>query len=222
MASYADVMLVHRWDAPHDDTEWQAWLAEGRDFGQLIVSGPEDGFPAAVPLHFHFDGTSTVTAHLAAANPVWSAIEQRPNVLLSVLDDYAYIPGTWRAPARTPAEHGVPTSFYAAVQLFGRAEIVDDPSAKARLLGDQLDHHRHQGSQVDVTPGERPYGPLLPAIRGIRLRVFQVLAKFKYDDHKSAEHRARVADGLRERGEPRDAGAEAQLTRRGLRHEPSE
>jgi transcriptional regulator len=52
--------------------------------------------------------------------------------------------------------------------------------------------------------------------------VHQVLAKFKYDDHKSAEHRARVADGLRERGEPRDAGAEAQLARRGLRHEPGE
>jgi len=215
-------MLVHRWDAPRNDAEWQAWLTDGHDFGQLIVSGPEDGFPTAVPLHFHFDGAATVTAHLAAANPVWSAIEQRPNVVLSVLDDYAYIPGTWRAAPRTPAEHGVPTSFYAAVQLFGRAEIVDDPSAKAGLLSDQLEHHRHQGSQVDVVPGERPYGPLLPAIRGVRLRVRQVLAKFKYDDHKSAEHRARVADGLRGRGEPRDAGAEAQLARRGLLHQPSD
>lgn len=36
-------MLIHPWDAPQDDAEWQHWLA-AHDFGQLAVNGL-DGAP---------------------------------------------------------------------------------------------------------------------------------------------------------------------------------
>ncbi len=32
-------MLIHPWDAALDDDEWRDWLADGRDFGQLVVNG---------------------------------------------------------------------------------------------------------------------------------------------------------------------------------------
>jgi len=53
-------------------------------------------------------------------------------VVMSVVDDYAYIPTTWRAKAGGPDEDGVPTSYYAAVQLTCQAEIVDDPQQRRR------------------------------------------------------------------------------------------
>ena len=113
-------MLTHPWDAALDDEEWRSWLADGRDFGQLVVNGLPGEPPAVVPTHFSVDETSTGTellVHLARPNPVWAALEADPQVLLSVVDDYAYIPTTWRTKAGGPDEDGVPTSYYAAVQL---------------------------------------------------------------------------------------------------------
>jgi transcriptional regulator len=55
---------------------------------------------------------------------------------------------------------------------------------------------------------------MLPGIRGVRLTVLRVEAKFKYDDHNPVEHRERVIDHLEQRGHGLDAGAAAQQRRR--------
>lgn len=210
---YASAMALHAWDAARDDAEWRQWLAQGRDFGQLTVAGEDGGYPQVVPLHFRFDGAALVEAHLAAANPVWRQLRRRPRVTLSVIDDYAYVPGAWRAGAGARPEHGVPTSFYAAVLLRGAVEIVDDHAELAGLLNRQLAHHHHRGAEVAV--GAPPYGPMLAGITGLRLRVVEVEATFKYDGQKSAGHRERVAEGLLRRDQGRDRAACAQLLRRG-------
>jgi transcriptional regulator len=206
-------MLIHRWDATLGEDEWREWLADGRDFGQLIVNGPEGTPPIVVPTHFVLDG-SMVLVHLAAANAVWPALAARPEVVLSVVDDYAYIPTTWRAKAGGPDEAGVPTSYYAAVQLTCQAEIVDDPEEKAELLRRQLAYFQPSGDHAAVEVGAPPYGPMLRGIRGLRLEVRAVAAKFKFDDHNRIEHRASVAARLELRGTDRDAGAAAQQRRR--------
>jgi len=58
------VMLVHPWDAPRDDAEWQNWLA-AHDFGQLAVNGPPGEPPFVQPLHFAYDPAGTGLAGLA-------------------------------------------------------------------------------------------------------------------------------------------------------------
>jgi transcriptional regulator len=55
---------------------------------------------------------------------------------------------------------------------------------------------------------------MLSGIRGIRLEVLRVDAKFKYDDHNPVEHRERVITNLRERDHGLDAGAATQQQRR--------
>jgi transcriptional regulator len=65
-----------------------------------------------------------------------------------------------------------------------------------------------------VLVGEAPYGRMLSGIRGVRLAVLRVEAKFKYDDHNAVEHRERVIDRLEQRGRGLDAGAAAQQRRR--------
>lgn len=207
-------MLVHPWDAAVDDDEWRSWLADGRDFGQLTVNGPPAGWPIVVPLHFWFDGAHQVLAHLARANPVWAAIEAQPRVVLSVIDDYAFVPSGWRAAPGTPADAGVPTSYYAAVQLACEAEIVDDPAAKARLLRHQLAHFQPAADHGRIEVGQPPYGRLLAGLRGLALQVVSVTAKFKYDDQKPVDHRMSVADRLAHRNRGRDAGARAEQLRR--------
>lgn len=196
-------MLVHPWDAGLDEAEWQSWIADGHDFGQLGVNGLPGHPPMAVPTHFTCDGPRLLV-HLAKPNPVWKAIEHDPNVVFTVIGDYAFVPGPWRAAPGIPPTDGVPTSYYAAVQFTCRAEIVDDPEEKAELLRRQLAHFQPDGDHAPVAVGEPPYGRMLSGIRGLRLEVTDVRAKFKYDDHKSAEHRSTVAERLTERGQGLD------------------
>ena len=53
-----------------------------------------------------------------------------------------------------------------------------------------------------VAVDEAPYGRMLSGIRGVRLTVLRVEAKFKYDDANPVEHRERVIGHL-ERARPR-------------------
>ncbi|MFJ5265442.1 FMN-binding negative transcriptional regulator [Streptomyces sp. NPDC088387] len=207
-------MLIHPWDSVSDDTEWQYWLAD-HDFGQLAVSGPPGEAPQVQPLHFVYDAErGEVLTHLARPNPMWPALEAAPEVLLSVVDDYAFVPGPWQAAPDEPAEHGAPTSFYAAVQLRCRAHVVDDPALKADLLDRQVGHFQPEGGSARVAVGEVPYGRMLSGLRGIRLEVLDVRAKFKYANHRAPEVRARIADELTARDAPGDRAAREHLLRR--------
>ncbi|MGW7417094.1 FMN-binding negative transcriptional regulator [Streptomyces sp. NPDC054863] len=210
-------MLIHPWDAPADDSEWRLWLAS-HDFGQLAVNGVGGEPPFVQPAHFSYDPRTgpygEVVTHLARPNPIWAALRANPQVLLSVVDDYAFVPGPWQAPEGAPPEHGTPTSFYTAVQLHCTAHLVDDPAAKAELLNRQVAHFQPEGTTAPAVPGEAPFGRMLSGIRGLRLHVTDVRAKFKYASHKPAEVMDRTAAGLAARGGPHDPAAAAHHARR--------
>ncbi|MEU6825893.1 FMN-binding negative transcriptional regulator [Streptomyces atriruber] len=210
-------MLIRPWDAAHSDAEWQQWLA-AHDFGQLGVNGLPGEPPHVQPLHFAYEaehGThGRVLTHLARPNPLWHALEADPEVLLSVVDDYVYVPGPWQAPPDIPSEHGVPTSFYAAVQLRCTARVVDDPEEKADILNRQVGHFQPEGGSARAAVGEAPYGRMLSGIRALCLDVSDVQAKFKYATHKPDEVQDRIAAGLAERQGPGDAAARAHQARR--------
>jgi transcriptional regulator len=194
-------MLIHRHDAPLDDAEWRAFLKE-HDFGELIAPGAGRDLPVVVPAHFLWDGDKEVVLHLARPNPIWEALAERPRALLSVFGAYTFIPGHWNQD-----EYGVPTSYYAAVQLACDVEVVDDPERVAEILERQLGHFQPEGMHAPVTAGEDRYGKLLPNIRGIRLTVTDVRAKLKFGSNRSVEHRQAIAEKLAERGAPLDLEA---------------
>jgi len=201
-------VLIHRHDEPLSDAEWRAFLTD-HDFGELIAPGVGRDLPIVVPTHFIYDGDATVLLHLAKPNPVWEALAERPRALLSVFGAYTYIPGHWNQD-----EYGVPTSYYAAVQLACDAEVIDDPAQVAAILERQLAHFQPEGKHAQVEPGDNRYGKLLGSIRGIRLAVTDVRAKFKFGANRTVEHRRAIAAKLAERGRPLDAEARANLIRR--------
>jgi transcriptional regulator len=201
-------VLIHRHDEPLSDAEWRAFLAD-HDFGELIVPGNGRDLPIVVPTHFIYDSDKTVLLHLAKPNPVWEALAERPRALLSVFGAYTYIPGHWNQD-----EYGVPTSYYAAVQLACDAEVIDDPAPLAAILERQLAHFQPEGMHAPVEPGDNRYGKLLGSIRGIRLEVTDVRAKFKFGATRTVEHRQAIAAKLAERGRPLDGEARTNLMRR--------
>jgi transcriptional regulator len=201
-------MLVHPWDAGSDDDEWRAFVT-GQGFGQLIASGRGRDVAVAVPTQFVL-ADDEVLLHLARPNPVWSALEENPMVLLSVAGDWAYVPAAWKAIGDEDPAIGVPTTYYAAVQIAGEATIVDDPAGKADILRLQLASTEPGSGAVDPSEHARR----LPGIRGIRIAIRDVTAKFKYGGNVDAEHRAAVAERLAARGGPGDSAARDQLIRR--------
>jgi transcriptional regulator len=205
-------VLIHRHDEPLTDAEWRDFL-KTHDFGDFIVPGaPTRDLPVVVPTHLIWDGDKTVLLHLARANPVWKAIEERPRALLSVFGAYTYIPGHWNQD-----EYGVPTSYYAAVQLACDIEPIDDDAALAKILDSQLAHFQPEGKHAPVEPGDNRYAKQFVAIRGLRLIVTDVRAKFKFGGNRTQQHRDVIAKNLGERGSSLDREARDYTLTRGAK-----
>jgi transcriptional regulator len=207
-------MLIHPWDAARDEAEWRAWLADHEPFGVLCVAHRDPAeAPFALPLHVTM-AEGALLAHLARANPVWPHLEAASRVRVAFHGDYAFVPGYWRAAEKTDPTAGVPTSYYAAVQFVCEPFVLDDPAEKAKVLSHQLADLQPEGHHGPVRVGEPPYGAMLGSIRGLRLAVISVEAKFKYDDQKPPALRQRVARELRARAHNLDPAAAAQQERR--------
>jgi transcriptional regulator len=200
-------VLIRSVDGAIDDDEWRAFVSTGPCFGELICSGagPAGGrpVPVVVPTHFIFDGESTIRLHLARPNPVWAALEENPVAMVSVIGDVAFIPSSWNG--------GIPTSYYGAVQCIGRVTVLDAAEDVADVLRAQLAVYQPEGDPEPVDVDHPLYARNLGAIRGIRLDIDEVRAKFKYGGNKPADVRREIADHLADRSSPGDAAARRRL-----------
>jgi len=194
-------VLIHPWDAATSDEEWQAWVAT-QSVGTLVV--PTDDLPVVVPTHFVWTG-GQVLLHLARPNPALRALEARPRAVFSVSGDWAYVPSYAKAVEGEDPALGIPTSYYAAVSLACSAELLEGEEL-LELLRTQLGRFEPGSGVADPSAHLRR----LPGIRGVRLSVESVQAKFKYGGNADDAHRARAAEHLRAQG---SLGALRQLTR---------
>jgi transcriptional regulator len=202
-------VLIHPWDAGNSEQEWVRF-ARAQGFGQLIASGRDRDLAVVVPTQFAIVSPTEVVLHLARPNPIWKALAENPRALLSIAGDWAYIPAAWKAIGDEDPRLGVPTTYYAAVQLTVEATVIDDLAGKAEILRTQLAVTEPGSGIADPAEQER----VLSGILGLRLTVTDVRSKFKYGGNVDDEHRAFVAAHLSERAGPGDAAARSHLQRR--------
>jgi transcriptional regulator len=206
-------MFIAPVDATLGEDEWRPFL-EVHPFGHLVApGGPARDLPIVVPTQFVLAG-DTVWLHLVRANPVFGALAESRRVLLSVADDWAFIPSSWKAIGAEDPALGIPTTYYGAVQLVGTATVHDErtsPGSVAAILRRQL-----AAFQPDIEvgdPGEAHDARLL-GILGIEIRVERVSAKFKYGGNVDEAHRRAVIERLRGRRGPGDDAAARHVLRR--------
>ena len=209
-------MLVHPWDSPQSPDEWRAFV-RAQGFGQIVAAGRDRDVPVIVPTQYVLeeangeDGTGDrVWLHLARSNPLWTAVAENARVVLAVTGDWAYIPSAWKAIGDEDPALGIPTTYYAAVQLIGDAHVLDEPADKLDTLRRLLDALQPGGGHADPAA----HANRLAGIRGLRLDVTEVRGKFKYGGNVDAAHRQAVAERLAERDGPGDRAACAHLLRR--------
>jgi transcriptional regulator len=201
-------MLIHPWDSSTGDDEWREFVVS-QGFGQLIASGRDRDVPVVVPTQYILEGDEVIL-HLARPNPIWKAIEENPTVLLSVAGDWAYVPSAWKAIGEEDPLVGIPTTYYAAAQLVCTASVIDDDDGKIEMLRKQLGAIQPDVEAVDPSVHLRK----LPGIRGLRLSIREVTAKFKYGGNVDVEHRLAIAKRMADRDGPGDVAARAHLLRR--------
>jgi transcriptional regulator len=196
-------------DRSEDPDEWRPFV-RAQGFGHFAAAGRDRDFPVVVPTQFTLRGDE-VLAHFAVPNPILVALEERPAAVLSVAGDWAYIPSDWKAIGDEDPAAGIPTTYYAAVQLAGPVTVHHDPAAVAAVLRAQLG---------DLQPGtvvadpEETHAGRLRGIRAVTLAVRDVRAKFKYGGNVDEAHRLAVIGRLRARGGPGDLAAAAHTERR--------
>ncbi|MEM9464752.1 MAG: FMN-binding negative transcriptional regulator [Actinomycetota bacterium] len=195
-------MLIRRHDDGTDDPErWRRFVVD-QGFGHLVAAGTNRPVPVVVPTQFVLSGDAIVL-HLARPNPIFECLAENDRCLVSVAGDWSYIPGAWKAVGDEDPRFGVPTTYYGAVQLSGRAIVLEDPDEVAATLRVQLDDLEPAGDLVD--PSE--HGAKLRAIRGLRIEIDEVRAKFKYGGNVDQAHRDHIAAQLEARDGPGDAAA---------------
>jgi len=202
-------MYIAAPDRTLGEQEWRPFV-ESRPFGHFIAPGVDLEYPVVSPTQFVLEG-SKVLAHFARPNPVLDALRANPRAVLSVAGDWAFIPSNWKAVGDEDPSLGIPTTYYAAVQLKGHAVVKDDPAVIADLLRRQLAAFQPSTAIADPLTA---HADRLNAIRAVVLSVEEVAAKFKYGGNVDRDHREAVISHLRNRRSGEDLSAAAHTERR--------
>ncbi len=210
-------MYIPSVDGSIGEEEWRPFV-ESHAFGHLIAAGVGRAVPVVVPTQFVLDG-DRILLHLAGPNPVFDVLAEQPRVMLSVAGDWAYIPSAWKATADEDPALGIPTTYYAAVQIEGVATVGTEPSAVAAVLRTQLAALQ---PDVPIADPELAHPTRLRAIRAITISMDAVRAKFKYGGNVDRDHRQAVIEKLRSRNGPGDHAAADHTARRSVRSDPTD
>ncbi len=202
-------MYIAKVDSGLGEDEWRDFVT-AQGFGHLVAAGVARDVPVVVPTQFVLDGDEVIL-HLVAKNPILGAIAEQPRVLMSVAGDWAFIPSPWKAVADEDPLLGIPTTYYAAVQLEGSATIVSDPAGIAAVLRRQLQVIQPDFEIADLLSAHETK---LGTIRGVRIAIDKIRAKFKYGGNVDAAHREAVIAELELRAGLGDLAAARHTKRR--------
>ena len=202
-------MYIAGVDRSLGEAEWRPFV-EAQGFGHLVAAGVGLDYPVVTATQFVLDGDELL-AHFAAPNPVLDALDDNPRALFSVAGDWAFVPSDWKVVGDEDPLLGIPTTYYAAVQLRGRAEVRRQPAAVAAVLRRQLAALQ---PTTPVADPETAHPSRLRAIKAVVLTVDEVSAKFKYGGNVDDAHRRAVVARLRTRAGPGDEVAAAHTERR--------
>ena len=202
-------MYIPKADRTLGEDEWRAFVDSQR-FGHMIAVGAGREYPVVAPTQFVLEGDEALM-HFAVPNPVLDALAEQGRAVMSIAGDWAFVPSGWKAIDGEDPLLGIPTTYYAAVQLRGRAQVAASTAETAAVLRRQLAALQ---PDVAVADPEEAHPARLKAIRAVILHVEEVVAKFKYGGNVDEPHRRAVIEHLRGRGGPGDEAAARHAERR--------
>jgi transcriptional regulator len=193
------------------DLETLHALIDDHGFATLVTNTASG--PPATHLPIMLDRTrgpqGTLVAHLARANPHARALDGA-DALAIFLGPHGYISPSWYG------QHpSVPTWNYAAVHVYGRAKMVDDPARLdtiVRQLVEQYESGRGKPWTTDGLPPDYMKG-MLRGIVGIEIEIERLEGKLKLSQNRNAADRKAVIAALNEGTSAEDKALGAYMAR---------
>lgn len=173
------------------------WTAR-RGFAHIFASTPEGPMVAHAPVTRA--GEAAFQFHIARANRLARHLDGTA-VLLSLADVDGYISPSWYADALSPVQ--VPTWNYVAVEIDGRARILDEVELIMQLDTLAATHEPHASPDLPWTRAKTDqvyFAKLLKGIVGFEVTVEHVRGTDKLSQNKSAKDIAGVIAGLERSG----------------------
>lgn len=153
-----------------------------------LVSTDDAGFPFVTHLPLHLEereGRFWLLGHCAKPNPHWRHLQARPQALVTFMGPHAYL-----SPKVYPDLQRVPSWNYLAVHCQVRAQLIDDPLAKDRLLKKLIGDHEPPYAEQWRGLGEEFAHKLLAGIMAFELEVTTWSCKLKINQHRPESHEA--------------------------------
>ena len=159
-----------------------------------LVSVDDAGLPYVTHLPLHLEdrpggedgqGGFVLLGHCAKPNPHWRYLQARPTAVVTFLGPHAYL-----SPKVYPDLARVPSWNYLAVHCTVQASLVEDGTAKDRLLKKLIGDHEPPYADQWRALGEEFANKMLPGIMGFELRVTELQCKVKINQHRPESHAA--------------------------------
>jgi transcriptional regulator len=162
-------------------------LMRAHPFASLI-SNDDEGFPFVthLPLHLVEEGDHlSLLGHVAKPNPHAKYLRARSQALVCFMGPYAYM-----SPTVYPDAMRVPTWSYLAVHCKVEVTLIEDEFGKDRLLKTLIgDHEPAYAAHWKGLP-EDFQRKMLAGILGFELKVTDLQAKLKLNQHRPESHLA--------------------------------
>ena len=162
-------------------------------FATLISQGSEGMVASHVPLLLDAEA-NILSGHLARGNP---QSKEPVEVLVIFHGAHHYISPSWYP---SKAEHGkvVPTWNYAAVHVYGRMRLIEDPQRLLEHLRKLTAAHDETWSVSDA-PADFIEG-MMRGVAGVEIAITRIEGKWKVSQNRARADRVAVAARLRELG----------------------
>jgi len=183
----------------NEETIWN--FVRDYSFGTLVSLDGSQISACHIPFEVEsFGDAYCLTGHIAKANDQRIQLENGSTVMATFLGPHAYISPTWY-------DHvNVPTWNYAAVHIYGRAEVINDRNEVVAFLTRMVDRYE-SGSErpyrVDSLPDEF-LDKFLPQIVVFRIVPSQVRAAFKLSQNRHEADFKNIIRELQKRGSETD------------------
>lgn len=169
----------------------------------LLVSNGEDG-PLATNLPLLIDRSASVSGtdivlvgHIARANHHLRALEQSAATVLAIFEGpWSYVTASWYPNRDMPS-----TYYYTAVHCYGTIELQQDDALDHAL--EDLTQRMESNYPAGWSTGEIPRSEItrrFASIKGFRIHVTRLEAKFKLGQDEPLRDALAVADVLSQQG----------------------
>jgi transcriptional regulator len=177
-----------------EDAAWALVDAAGAGF--LVVTTSVGARSVFAPV-LATDDRTTLLAHVARGNPLWSDAASGDEVLALFKAADAYVSPTWY-PGRHDDPRVAPTWDYDVVEVRGRVTVRDDVEFTERVVRSLTDRHEHGrvgAWRVEDAPREF-VDALLRGIVGLEIEVVAITGAAKLSQTKDESDRAFVRGRL--------------------------